>query len=531
MDTVSVANYITSQTNTAISNSSSSATLAQNWATSIVGLVINTDYSSKAYAIGGVGVSGTINKGAAKEWAILTTGTVDTVEFSSKAWAIGGVGVDSLGGSAKDWAVKTSTVGNTGLKSAKSYATDAQNSATTAANSAATLTATSTTSVLISIGSKTFTTQSDKQFQAGQTLKIVSTVNSENFMIADVTSYSTTSLVVNVTSIGGSGTLASWNISLSGIKGDTGATGANGTNGSVITGGATNINGLIKGNGTTLSSATVRADYAEPTTYLATGLLKNTTGTGVHTIAIPGTDYSVVGSVIPIVDGTATVGVSLTAARSDHIHPTDTTRQAVLTSGTTIKTVNSISLLGSGDIAIQPIPSTVVLITSGTSWTVPAGVTRIRVRLVGGGGGGYSTGSNSNTIYASAAGGGYCESIMTVTPGNTISLSIGAGGVGSTANTGGSGMTAGGTTTFGALSATGGAPGGASVSVGGIGYNGNVMNHGGENGIGNSAVQIPSIPGGSFVSGNTYTYGCGGMSYGYTYAGQSGYQGCIIIEY
>lgn len=48
----------------------------------------------------------------------------------------------------------------------------------------------------------------------------------------------------------------------------------------------TNVTGMVKGNGTAISAATVRTDYAEPTTALATGILKNTTGTGAHTIAI-----------------------------------------------------------------------------------------------------------------------------------------------------------------------------------------------------------------------------------------------------
>lgn len=52
------------------------------------------------------------------------------------------------------------------------------------------------------------------------------------------------------------------------------------------------ITGLAKGGGANaLTAAAVRTDYAEPTTALATGLLKNTTITGAHTIATAGTDY------------------------------------------------------------------------------------------------------------------------------------------------------------------------------------------------------------------------------------------------
>ena len=52
------------------------------------------------------------------------------------------------------------------------------------------------------------------------------------------------------------------------------------------------VTGLLKGAGAAaIVAATIRTDYAEPTTALATGILKNTTGTGVHTIAVAGTDY------------------------------------------------------------------------------------------------------------------------------------------------------------------------------------------------------------------------------------------------
>lgn len=54
----------------------------------------------------------------------------------------------------------------------------------------------------------------------------------------------------------------------------------------------------------------------------------------------------------PLMDGTGAVGTSSKWAKEDHQHPTDTTRQATLVSGTNIKTVNNESLLGSGNITI-----------------------------------------------------------------------------------------------------------------------------------------------------------------------------------
>ena len=58
------------------------------------------------------------------------------------------------------------------------------------------------------------------------------------------------------------------------------------------------------------------------------------------------------GTATPLMDGTATVGSATAYAREDHIHPTDTSRQETLVSGTNIKTINNNSILGSGDITI-----------------------------------------------------------------------------------------------------------------------------------------------------------------------------------
>jgi len=57
-------------------------------------------------------------------------------------------------------------------------------------------------------------------------------------------------------------------------------------------------------------------------------------------------------STAPEMDGTQTVGVGTTAARSDHVHPTDTSRQAALVSGTNLKTIGGTTLLGPGDIPV-----------------------------------------------------------------------------------------------------------------------------------------------------------------------------------
>jgi hypothetical protein len=70
---------------------------------------------------------------------------------------------------------------------------------------------TSTTSLLIGLGEKSFVTQSGKSWVAGQ---IVVASSGVNYMKGTITSYTSTTLVVNVTRIVGSGTLASWTIGL-----------------------------------------------------------------------------------------------------------------------------------------------------------------------------------------------------------------------------------------------------------------------------------------------------------------------------
>lgn len=74
---------------------------------------------------------------------------------------------------------------------------------------------TSTSSVLIGTGSKTFTVPAALGFVIGMTLRIANT--SANFMTGEVTSYVGTSLVMNITAVGGSGTFASWSISMAAV--------------------------------------------------------------------------------------------------------------------------------------------------------------------------------------------------------------------------------------------------------------------------------------------------------------------------
>jgi len=94
--------------------------------------------------------------------------------------------------------------------------TNAANSATAASDQ---LEGTSTTSLAIATGVKVFITQADKFFEAGVSLKITSDADPTNLMFGDVTSYSGTTLTMNITVIGGPGTFSDWTIRLSGVEG------------------------------------------------------------------------------------------------------------------------------------------------------------------------------------------------------------------------------------------------------------------------------------------------------------------------
>jgi len=112
------------------------AQISADWAKKTNGIVESTDYSSKAYAIGGTGVTDTAGRGAAKEWATKTGGTVDGTEYSAKYYSqVSGTSATNASNSAS--AASTSATNSSNSASAASTsATNASNSATASATSA-----------------------------------------------------------------------------------------------------------------------------------------------------------------------------------------------------------------------------------------------------------------------------------------------------------------------------------------------------------------------------------------------------------
>ena len=129
------------------------------------------------------------------------------------------------------WTTEINTLGtwtNNTASDVDADATTASNAATTATNAATTATnaataavnapgtnATSTSSVSISIASKSFVIQTGKAYVPG--MFMIAYNSSSNWMFGQVTAYNsgTGDLTLNVTKISGSGTHTSWQLSLS----------------------------------------------------------------------------------------------------------------------------------------------------------------------------------------------------------------------------------------------------------------------------------------------------------------------------
>lgn len=170
-------------------------------------------YGNATAASGSAGASAA-SATLASNWATTTGGVVSGGEYSAKEYA---QGVVATGGTAKQWATTTGIVAG-GEKGAKGYAQDAAASAASAINAPGT-SATSTTSLTIGTGSQTLTIQTGKAFSVGQYVIIANTPSPANYMVGQITAHDsgTGSLTVNVASIGGSGTLSAWTVSLTAV--------------------------------------------------------------------------------------------------------------------------------------------------------------------------------------------------------------------------------------------------------------------------------------------------------------------------
>lgn len=167
--------------------------------------------------------------------------------------------------------------------------------------------------------------------------------------------------------------------------------------------------------------------------------------------------------------------------------------------------------------------------TSSGSFTIPAGITKVMVEVIGGGGAG-GQGNGGATPGQGGQGGGYSRGIFTVTPGDVHVITVGSGGTAPSTNCN-SGLVAaqrGGQSSFGALiSATGGWGGngcGYDTGNGGTGTGGQ-LNIQGEDGWQGYSTSVENR-GGKNGAGVNY-YGKGGR--GTAFFGDPGNPGIVIV--
>lgn len=128
---------------------------------------------------------------------------------------------------------------------------------------------------------------------------------------------------------------------------------------------------------------------------------------------------------------------TLVDAKGDIVTATaaDTPARLAVGSNDQVLTADSSTATGLKWAAVASGYSTYQLFTSSTTWTVPAGITKVAVYGVGGGGGGGSGSietTSSGAQAGSGGGGGQMgfEPFYSVTPGASITVTIGAGGNG-----------------------------------------------------------------------------------------------------
>jgi len=192
---------------------------------------------------------------------------------------------------------------------------------------------------------------------------------------------------------------------------------------------------------------------------------------------------------------------------------------------------------------------TIQAFTGSNTWTKPANLKYVVVRLVGAGGGGGGSSATANSAGGGGGGGGYSEKlILEATLGATETVTIGAAGAAGT-STGSGG--AGGTTSFGAhCQATGGGGGDvgggeSSGSNGGVGSGGD-LNTVGDGSQGANIASAAGKGGSSLLGGGSRSPsnnvgidatgygggGSGGSNNGGAVAGGAGMTGyCIVYNY
>lgn len=192
-----------------------------------------------------------------------------------------------------------------------------------------------------------------------------------------------------------------------------------------------------------------------------------------------------------------------------------------------------------------------MVFTSSSSFTIPAGVTRVKLKAWAGGGGG---GAGTATIGSGGGGGGggHTEGLYTVTPAGALVITVGSGGTGSSTSSAGAaggatsvtGMASGSCATTAGGGGSSSGSGGGAAGGGGSGSGGllNVSGQGGGAGYSIGSAGVGGNGGGSFCAPCTGPSasaggqigifpGGGGGGGGAVNGGGNGAGGLVIIEW
>lgn len=232
-----------------------------------------------------------------------------------------------------------------------------------------------------------------------------------------------------------------------------------------------------------------------------------------------------------VVGGGLITGLELEDNTSDTPPASSTKLGTATTSGSAVTSTTDARILG---------PGAQVMLTSGTSYQVPAGIYRLRARLYGAGGGsggggqgeGLSDPGGNGT--AGAAGGTTTFGLLTANGGGGGSLGYGGGVGGGAAGGGQYGTAAGGDVNL----TGGGMRGGPAATGGNAGFaNGGSGGSGGPGGDGGYCEKILAVTPGSLITysiGAAGTAGIAGSGIGNGEdgsAGQSGLAGRIVLDF
>ncbi len=249
------------------------------------------------------------------------------------------------------------------------------------------------------------------------------------------------------------------------------------------------------------------------------GFTVSTTNTPVSTlywqivnITTTNTDFSETSGTVSISGGTGSFDITTNADLTTE--GSETFRVDIKSISSSGPVVASSSTVTITDTSITPV-NQVAYTTAGTySWTAPAGVSSVSVLCIGGGGGGDTdvfsvpVGSNYSGSCGGGGGGLGYKNNITVVPGNSYTVVVGAGGVTALSATSGGNSYFISSGTVQGNGGTRGTTGGTGEGAGG-GYVGDGGGNGGKGGGGRS-FSYPAVGGGGGAGGYSGAGGNGG---------------------